>query len=264
MTFLKYIFNHTKPCLQNVKELASDHRSEKNFAKTEKVWPQSAKGSCVLFDAQAPGVGGSAQGLMVSFLTHRLSGPTISGIVQGAGNTRWTTDWAPALRSSWVSTALGSCCLASLFTDTLSHSFNKHWWGTSYVPIKGKQGQVKASSPLEELTVLDYLGTLPVTSISLQPCLHSSNVPSTVPPNICFSDCLFHQIITCQSPEQTSAFHQAPHKSLACIPFLLLPIHPNPFVLEGPVQMPFPAGTPHLRLQVPPQNCHSTCGYPCH
>lgn len=51
--FLKYVFDPAKPCLHNVKELVSDHRSEKNFAEAETVGPWSAKGSRVLFVAKA-------------------------------------------------------------------------------------------------------------------------------------------------------------------------------------------------------------------
>lgn len=36
MTFLKYIFNHTKPCLHNVKELASDHRVKRTLQRQKK------------------------------------------------------------------------------------------------------------------------------------------------------------------------------------------------------------------------------------
>ena len=99
MTLLKYIFNHTKPCLHNVKELAGDHRSEKNFAKAEKVSPGTQRAVvCSLM----PSHGG---GLMVSVSDSWNRSPYyVLATAARVGDTRWTSNESPDLRNSPFST----------------------------------------------------------------------------------------------------------------------------------------------------------------
>ena len=99
MTFLKYIFNHTKPCLHNVKELAGDHRSEKNFAKAEKVSPGTQRAVvCSLMPSHECG-------LMVSFSdSWNQSSYYVPATATRVGDMRWTSSQSPDLRNSPFST----------------------------------------------------------------------------------------------------------------------------------------------------------------
>lgn len=100
MTFLKYIFNRTKPCLHNVKELASDRRSEKNLAEAERARPWTVKGARVLSDAGAD----PSEGRLPD--PWNPGDPLRAGASRGAGLTGRTADQSLAWRSPRLSTVL--------------------------------------------------------------------------------------------------------------------------------------------------------------
>lgn len=100
MTFLKYIFNRTKPCLHNVKELASDRRSEKNLAKAERARPWTVKGARVLSDVGAD----PSEGRLPD--PWNPGDPLRAGASLGAGPTGRTADQSLAWRSPRVSAVL--------------------------------------------------------------------------------------------------------------------------------------------------------------
>ena len=95
----KIHFNHTKPCLHNVKELAEDHKSEKNFAKAEKVSPRTQR---AIVCSMMPSHG---CGLTVSFSdSWNQSSYYVPATDPGVGDTRWISNQSPDLRNSPFST----------------------------------------------------------------------------------------------------------------------------------------------------------------
>lgn len=144
MTFLKYIFNHTKPCLHNVKELASNHRSEKkkNLSKGRKSLALEGKGQlCSLWCSQH-GFGWSSQGLMVSFSDFRnLRAYYVPGIARRVCTRHCLVNWRYKmdhnqsfnLRNSQFSVALWHflyCYLHSCI-HLVIHSTNINWAPTA-------------------------------------------------------------------------------------------------------------------------------------